>query len=231
VFHPWREVTPPSAKRRRNVFAATSADHGLGTSRDSEFVVSPCGRRAPPTCRRGARLIWRLLKVPAAREGCSRPTRFHARISPAELDRGAGQARGRHIADIFLCPATAMGGTYTNYFNLFGFGAHLAVKVQAERPPRTTINDVTACACAPLDPANCLPLQAVADLGGLVTAPSFDRPLQQCALCDLTAPLPPGSLRVTPLAAMCGSPERPLPESTIEWRQRRLQRRPASGQT
>ena len=80
---------------------------------------------------------------PAGAAACQRVhdlRRRRRRRSYLKLDRERAQALGSSISDIFSALQTALGGTYTNDFNLFG--RTWQVKVQADAADRGTVNDI-----------------------------------------------------------------------------------------
>ena len=145
-----------------------------------------------------------------------------------KLDRERAQALGVNIADIFSALQTAMGGTYTNDFNLFG--RTWQVKVQAEAADRATVNDVYRVRVRSSS-GELVPLQAVADVE-LITAPSSVIRYNNLRSVTLNGAPAPGFSSGDAIAAMERLARTTLPAGYgYEWTGTALQEKAASGQT
>ncbi len=145
-----------------------------------------------------------------------------------KLDRERAQALGVNIADIFSALQTAMGGSYTNDFNLFG--RTWQVKVQAEAADRKTANDVFRVRVRSSS-GELVPLQAVANIE-LITAPSSIIRYNNLRSVTINGAPAPGYSSGEALAAMERLAKATLPAGyTYEWTGTALQEKAASGQT
>jgi hydrophobe/amphiphile efflux-1 (HAE1) family protein len=145
-----------------------------------------------------------------------------------KLDRERAQALGVNIADIFTALQTAMGGTYTNDFNLFG--RTWQVKVQAEAPDRSHVNDVFRVRIRSAN-GELVPLQAVADIQ-LVTAPSQIIRYNNLRAVTLNGAPAAGYSSGQAIAEMEELARKTLPRAfSYEWTGTAFQEKAASGQT
>ena len=145
-----------------------------------------------------------------------------------KIDRERAQALGVNIADIFSALQTAMGGTYTNDFNLFG--KTWQVKVQAEAADRKSVNDVFRVRIRSSS-GELIPLQTVANVE-LITAPSSIIRYNNLRSVTLNGAPAAGYSSGDALAAMERLAKSTLPAGFgYEWTGTALQEKAASGQT
>ncbi|MCF8532236.1 MAG: efflux RND transporter permease subunit [Reyranella sp.] len=201
---------------------------GLGNSSGFEFVVQSL-TGAPPTdlaaVARGVMISAQ--EVPAlagvyTTYGASTP-----QIN-LKLDRERAQALGVSISDIFSSMQTALGGAYTNDFNLFG--RIWQVKVQADAADRSKVSDVFRVRIRSSS-GELVPLQAVANVE-LVTAPSSIVRYNNLRSVVLNGAQAPGYSSGQAIAAMEKIAKTTLPDGYgYEWTGTALQEKAASGQT
>jgi multidrug efflux pump subunit AcrB len=145
-----------------------------------------------------------------------------------KLDRERAQALGVSISDIFSAMQTTLGGTYTNDFNLFG--RVWQVKVQADAPDRSNVNDIFRVRVRSSN-GELLPLQAVANVE-LITAPSSIVRYNNLRSVVLNGAAAPGFSSGQAIAAMETLAKSTLPAGYgYEWTGTALQEKAASGQT
>ena len=113
---------------------------GLGNSSGFEFVVQSLAGASPTDLAAVARGV--MISAQEVPELAGVYTTYSASTPQInlKLDRERAQALGISISDIFSSMQTALGGAYTNDFNLFG--KTWQVKVQAEAADRSKVNDV-----------------------------------------------------------------------------------------
>src|SRR6266853_1345758 len=230
VFHALEEVNLAFTQiASANIFAFNLPPiMGLGNSSGFEFVVQSLAG-APPT---ELAAVARGLMVAAQQvpQLASVFTTYGAATPQInlKLDRERAQALGVNIADIFSALQTAMGGTYTNDFNLFG--RTWQVKVQAEAADRATVNDVYRVRVRSSS-GELVPLQAVADVE-LITAPSSVIRYNNLRSVTLNGAPAPGYSSGDAIAAMERLAVTTLPAGYgYEWTGTALQEKAASGQT
>ncbi|HLM11079.1 MAG TPA: multidrug efflux RND transporter permease subunit [Reyranella sp.] len=230
VFHALQEVNAAFSQIAvANVFAFNLPPiMGLGNSSGFEFVVQSLAGAPPADLAAVARgLMVAAQKVPQLDSvfttyGASTP-----QIN-LKLDRERAQTLGVGISDIFSALQTAMGGTYTNDFNLFG--RTWQVKVQAEAADRATVNDVYRVRVRSSS-GELVPLQAVADVE-LVTAPSSIIRYNNLRSVVLNGAPAAGFSSGEAIAAMEQLAKATLPTGYgYEWTGTALQEKAASGQT
>ena len=230
VFHALEEMNAAFTQiASANVFAFNLPPiMGLGNSAGFEFVVQSLAGAPPTELAAVARgLMVAAQQVPQLDSvfttyGASTP-----QIN-LKLDRERAQALGVNIADIFSALQTAMGGTYTNDFNLFG--RTWQVKVQAEAADRATVNDVYRVRVR-ASSGELVPLQAVADVE-LITAPSSIIRYNNLRSVTLNGAPAPGFSSGDAIAAMERLAKATLPAGYgYEWTGTALQEKAASGQT
>ena len=123
---------------------------------------------------------------------------------------------------------TTLGGTYTNDFNLFG--RTWQVKVQADAPDRSNVNDIFRVRVRSSN-GELLPLQAVANIE-LITAPSSIVRYNNLRSVVLNGAPAPGYSSGQAIAAMEALARSTLPAGYgYEWTGTALQEKAASGQT
>jgi hydrophobe/amphiphile efflux-1 (HAE1) family protein len=230
VFHALEEMNAAFSQiAAANVFAFNLPPiMGLGNSAGFEFVVQSLGGAPPPEPAGGARGL--MLATQGVPELAGVFTTYGASTPQInlKLDRERAQALGVSISDIFTALQTAMGGTYTNDFNLFG--RTWQVKVQAEAADRATVNDVYRVRVRSSS-GELVPLQAVADIE-LVTAPSSIVRYNNLRAVVLNGAPAPGSSSGDAIAAMERLARSTLPTGFgFEWTGTALQEKAASGQT
>jgi hydrophobe/amphiphile efflux-1 (HAE1) family protein len=201
---------------------------GLGNSSGFEFVVqSLAGATATDLAAVSRGLMISAAEVPTL-DGVY--TTFGASTPQInlKLDRERAQALGVNIADIFSSMQTALGGTYSNDFNLFG--RTWQVKVQADAADRGTINDVFRVRVRSSN-GELVPLQAVANIE-LVTAPSSIVRYNNLRSVVMNGAPAPGYSSGDAIAAMETLAKATLPAGYgYEWTGTALQEKAASGQT
>jgi hydrophobe/amphiphile efflux-1 (HAE1) family protein len=201
---------------------------GLGNSSGFEFVVQSLSGAAPADLAAVSRgLMLSAQEVPTlagvyTTYGASTP-----QIN-LKLDRERAQALGVSISDIFSSMQTALGGTYSNDFNLFG--RTWQVKVQADAADRGTINDVFRVRVRSSS-GELVPLQAVANIE-LITAPSSIVRYNNLRSVIMNGAPAPGYSSGDAIAAMEKLAKATLPAGYgYEWTGTALQEKAASGQT
>jgi hydrophobe/amphiphile efflux-1 (HAE1) family protein len=230
VFYALKEVNAAFSQiASANVFAFNLPPiMGLGNSSGFEFVVQSLAGAAPAELAAVARGI-----MAAAQDVPQLASVFttYGADTPQinlKLDRERAQALGVGISDIFSALQTAMGGTYTNDFNLFG--RTWQVKVQAEAADRATVNDVYRVRVRS-STGELVPLQAVADVE-LVTAPSTVIRYNNLRAVVLNGAPASGYSSGEAIAAMERLAKATLPAGYgYEWTGTALQEKAASGQT
>jgi len=230
VFYALKEVNAAFSQiASANVFAFNLPPiMGLGNSSGFEFVVQSLAGAPPAELAAVARGI-----MAAAQDVPQLASVFttYGADTPQinlKLDRERAQALGVGISDIFSALQTAMGGTYTNDFNLFG--RTWQVKVQAEAADRATVNDVYRVRVRS-STGELVPLQAVADVE-LVTAPSTVIRYNNLRAVVLNGAPAPGYSSGEAIAAMERLAKATLPAGYgYEWTGTALQEKAASGQT
>ncbi len=230
VFHALDELNAAFTQiASANVFAFNLPPiMGLGNSAGFEFqLVSLAG--APPT--ELAAVARGLMAAAQKSPALDRVFTTYGASTPQinlKLDRERAQALGVSISDIFSALQTAMGGTYTNDFNLFG--RTWQVKVQAEAADRSTVNDVYRVRVRSSS-GELVPLQAVASID-LVTAPSQIIRYNNLRSVTLNGAPAPGYSSGQAIAAMEELARTTLPAGySYEWTGTALQEKAASGQT
>ncbi|TAJ36238.1 MAG: efflux RND transporter permease subunit [Reyranella sp.] len=201
---------------------------GLGNSSGFEFVVQSLSGASPTDLAAVSRgLMISAQEVPTlagvyTTYGASTP-----QIN-LKLDRERAQALGVSISDIFSSMQTALGGAYSNDFNLFG--RTWQVKVQADAADRSTINDVFRVRVRSSS-GELVPLQAVANIE-LVTAPSSIVRYNNLRSVVVNGAPAPGYSSGDAIAAMEKLAKATLPAGYgYEWTGTALQEKAASGQT
>ncbi len=230
VFHALEEMNTAFTQiASANVFAFNLPPiMGLGNSAGFEFQLQSLAG-APPT---ELAAVARGLMV-AAQQVPQLDSVFttYGAATPQinlKLDRERAQALGVSISDIFSALQTAMGGTYTNDFNLFG--RTWQVKVQAEAADRATVNDVYRVRVRSSS-GELVPLQAVADVE-LITAPSSVIRYNNLRSVTLNGAPAHGYSSGDAIAAMERLAMTTLPAGYgYEWTGTALQEKAASGQT
>ncbi|MBI3197830.1 MAG: efflux RND transporter permease subunit [Rhodospirillales bacterium] len=201
---------------------------GLGNSSGFEFVVQSLSGASPTDLAAVSRgLMISAQEVPTldgvyTTYGASTP-----QIN-LKLDRERAQALGVSISDIFSSMQTALGGAYSNDFNLFG--RTWQVKVQADAADRSTINDVFRVRVRSSS-GELVPLQAVANID-LITAPSSIVRYNNLRSVVVNGAPAPGYSSGDAIAAMEKLAKATLPAGYgYEWTGTALQEKAASGQT
>jgi len=201
---------------------------GLGNSSGFEFVVQSLSGASPTDLAAVSRgLMISAQEVPTldgvyTTYGASTP-----QIN-LKLDRERAQALGVSISDIFSSMQTALGGAYSNDFNLFG--RTWQVKVQADAADRGTINDVFRVRVRSSS-GELVPLQAVANID-LVTAPSSIVRYNNLRSVIMNGAPAAGYSSGDAIAAMEKLAKATLPAGYgYEWTGTALQEKAASGQT
>ncbi len=201
---------------------------GLGNSSGFEFVVQSLSGAAPADLAAVSRgMMISAQEVPAltgvyTTYGASTP-----QIN-LKLDRERAQALGVSISDIFSSMQTALGGAYSNDFNLFG--RTWQVKVQADAADRGKISDVFRVRVRSSS-GELVPLQAVANIE-LVTAPSSIVRYNNLRSVVVNGAPAPGYSSGDAIAAMEKLAKATLPAGYgYEWTGTALQEKAASGQT
>ncbi len=201
---------------------------GLGNSSGFEFVVQSLAGASPTDLASVSRgLMISAQEVPTL---TGVYTTFGASTPQInlKLDRERAQALGVSIADIFSSMQTALGGAYTNDFNLFG--RTWQVKVQADAADRGTINDVFRVRVRSSS-GELVPLQAVANIE-LITAPSSIVRYNNLRSVVMNGAPAPGYSSGEAIAAMEKLAKATLPAGYgYEWTGTALQEKAASGQT
>ncbi len=201
---------------------------GLGNSSGFEFVVQSLAGASPTDLAAVSRgLMISAQEVPTldgvyTTYGASTP-----QIN-LKLDRERAQALGVSISDIFSSMQTALGGTYSNDFNLFG--RTWQVKVQADAADRGTVNDVFRVRIRSSS-GELVPLQAVANIE-LITAPSSIVRYNNLRSVIMNGAPAAGYSSGDAIAAMEKLAKTTLPAGYgYEWTGTALQEKTASGQT
>ena len=201
---------------------------GLGNSSGFEFVVQSLAGASPTDLAAVSRgLMISAQGVPTlagvyTTYGASTP-----QIN-LKLDRERAQALGVSISDIFSSMQTALGGAYSNDFNLFG--RTWQVKVQADAADRKGVNDIYRVRVRSSN-GELVPLQAVASVD-LVTAPSSIVRYNNLRSVVLNGAPAPGFSSGQAIAAMENLARTTLPAGYgFEWTGTALQEKAASGQT
>ncbi|MDP2333939.1 MAG: multidrug efflux RND transporter permease subunit [Reyranella sp.] len=201
---------------------------GLGNSSGFEFVVQSLAGASPTDLAAVSRgLMISAQEVPTL---TGVYTTFGASTPQInlKLDRERAQALGVSISDIFSSMQTALGGAYSNDFNLFG--RTWQVKVQAEAADRRTANDVFRVRVRSSS-GELVPLQAVANIE-LVTAPSSIVRYNNLRSVVMNGAPAPGHSSGQAIAAMETLARTTLPAGFgYEWTGTALQEKAASGQT
>ena len=230
VFQALKELnTAFSQIASANVFAFNLPPiMGLGNSSGFEFVVQSLAGASPTDLASVSRgLMISAQEVPTL-SGVY--TTFGASTPQInlKLDRERAQALGVSISDIFSSMQTALGGTYSNDFNLFG--RTWQVKVQADAADRGTINDVFRVRVRSSS-GELVPLQAVANIE-LITAPSSIVRYNNLRSVVMNGAPAPGYSSGEAIAAMEKLAKTTLPAGYgYEWTGTALQEKAASGQT
>jgi len=201
---------------------------GLGNSAGFEFQLQSLAGAAPTDLAAVARgLMVAAQQVPQLAGVFTTYGAATPQIN-LKLDRERAQALGVSISDIFAALQTAMGGTYTNDFNLFG--RTWQVKVQAEAADRRVAEDVFRVRVRSSS-GELVPLQAVADIE-LVTAPSSIIRFNNLRSVTLNGAPAPGYSSGEAIAAMENLARTTLPAGfSYEWTGTALQEKTAAGQT
>ncbi|MDI1288047.1 MAG: multidrug efflux RND transporter permease subunit [Reyranella sp.] len=201
---------------------------GLGNSSGFEFVVQSLSGASPADLAAVSRgLTISAQEVPTltgvyTTYGASTP-----QIN-LKLDRERAQALGVSISDIFSSMQTALGGAYSNDFNLFG--RTWQVKVQADAADRGKISDVFRVRVRSSS-GELVPLQAVANIE-LVTAPSSIVRYNNLRSVVVNGAPAAGYSSGDAIAAMEKLAKATLPAGYgYEWTGTALQEKAASGQT
>ena len=201
---------------------------GLGNSSGFEFVVQSLSGASPTDLAAVSRgLMISAAEVPTlagvyTTYGASTP-----QIN-LKLDRERAQALGVSISDIFSSMQTALGGSYSNDFNLFG--RTWQVKVQADAADRGKISDVFRVRVRSSS-GELVPLQAVANIE-LVTAPSSIVRYNNLRSVVVNGAPAAGYSSGDAIAAMEKLATTTLPAGYgYEWTGTALQEKAASGQT
>ncbi|MEI7871063.1 MAG: multidrug efflux RND transporter permease subunit [Alphaproteobacteria bacterium] len=230
VFQALKELnTAFSQIASANVFAFNLPPiMGLGNSSGFEFVVQSLAGASPTDLAAVSRgLMISAQEVPTL---TGVYTTFGASTPQInlKLDRERAQALGVSISDIFSSMQTALGGTYSNDFNLFG--RTWQVKVQADAADRGTINDVFRVRVRSSS-GELVPLQAVANIE-LITAPSSIVRYNNLRSVVMNGAPAPGHSSGEAIAAMETLAKTTLPAGYgYEWTGTALQEKAASGQT
>jgi hydrophobe/amphiphile efflux-1 (HAE1) family protein len=201
---------------------------GLGNSSGFEFVVQSLAGATPTDLAAVARGV--MISAQEVPELAGVYTTYSASTPQInlKLDRERAQALGISISDIFSAMQTALGGAYTNDFNLFG--RTWQVKVQAEAADRSKVNDVFRIRVRSAS-GELVPLQAVANIE-MVTAPSSVVRYNNLRSVVVNGAPAPGYSSGDAIAAMEKLATRTLPNGYgFEWTGTALQEKAASGQT
>jgi len=201
---------------------------GLGNSSGFEFVVQSLAGASPTDLAAVARGV--MISAQEVPELAGVYTTYSASTPQInlKLDRERAQALGISISDIFSAMQTALGGAYTNDFNLFG--RTWQVKVQAEAADRSKVNDVFRIRVRSAS-GELVPLQAVANIE-MVTAPSSVVRYNNLRSVVVNGAPAPGYSSGDAIAAMEKLATRTLPAGYgFEWTGTALQEKAASGQT
>jgi hydrophobe/amphiphile efflux-1 (HAE1) family protein len=230
VFQALKELNLAFAQiASANVFAFNLPPiMGLGNSSGFEFVVQSLAGAPPADLAAVARGM--MVSAQQAPQLAGVFTTYGASTPQInlKLDRERAQALGVSISDIFSAMQTTLGGTYTNDFNLFG--KTWQVKVQADAPDRSTVNDVFRVRVRSSN-GDLLPLQAVANVE-LVTGPSLIVRYNNLRSVVLNGAPAPGFSSGDAIAAMEVLAKANLPAGYgFEWTGTALQEKAASGQT
>ena len=230
VFHALQELNLAFSQiASANVFAFNLPPiMGLGNSSGFEFVVQSLAGASPTDLAAVSRgLMISAQGVPTlagvyTTYGASTP-----QIN-LKLDRERAQALGVSISDIFSSMQTALGGAYSNDFNLFG--RTWQVKVQADAADRGKISDVFRVRVRSSS-GELVPLQAVANIE-LVTAPSSIVRYNNLRSVVVNGAPAAGYSSGDAIAAMEKLAKSTLPAGYgYEWTGTALQEKAASGQT
>ena len=201
---------------------------GLGNSSGFEFVVQSLAGAPAADLAAVARGV--MVQAQTAPQLAGVFTTYGASTPQInlKLDRERAQALGVGISDIFSAMQTTLGGAYTNDFNLFG--RTWQVKVQADAPDRSTVNDVFRVRIRSSS-GELVPLQAVANID-LVTAPSSIVRYNNLRSVVLNGAPAAGYSSGQAIAAMESLAKANLPAGYgYEWTGTALQEKTASGQT
>jgi len=201
---------------------------GLGNSSGFEFVVQSLTGASPTDLAAVARGV--MISAQEVPQLAGVYTTYSASTPQInlKLDRERAQALGISISDIFSAMQTALGGAYTNDFNLFG--RTWQVKVQAEAADRSKVNDVFRIRVRSAS-GELVPLQAVANIE-MVTAPSSVVRYNNLRSVVVNGAPAPGYSSGDAIAAMEKLATRTLPNGYgFEWTGTALQEKAASGQT
>ena len=230
VFHALQELNLAFSQiASANVFAFNLPPiMGLGNSSGFEFVVQSLAGASPTDLAAVSRgLMISAQGVPTlagvyTTYGASTP-----QIN-LKLDRERAQALGVSISDIFSSMQTALGGAYSNDFNLFG--RTWQVKVQADAADRGKISDVFRVRVRSSS-GELVPLQAVANIE-LITAPSSIVRYNNLRSVVVNGAPAAGYSSGDAIAAMEKLAKSTLPAGYgYEWTGTALQEKAASGQT
>ena len=230
VFHALQELNLAFSQiASANVFAFNLPPiMGLGNSSGFEFVVQSLAGASPTDLAAVSRgLMISAQGVPTlagvyTTYGASTP-----QIN-LKLDRERAQALGVSISDIFSSMQTALGGAYSNDFNLFG--RTWQVKVQADAADRGKVSDVFRVRVRSSS-GELVPLQAVANIE-LVTAPSSIVRYNNLRSVVVNGAPAAGYSSGDAIAAMEKLAKSTLPAGYgYEWTGTALQEKAASGQT
>ena len=230
VFHALKELNIAFSQiASANVFAFNLPPiMGLGNSSGFEFVVQSLAGASPTDLAAVARGV--MISAQEVPELAGVYTTYSASTPQInlKLDRERAQALGISIADIFSAMQTALGGAYTNDFNLFG--RTWQVKVQADASDRSKVNDVFRVRVRAAS-GELVPLQAVANIE-MVTAPSSVVRYNNLRSVVVNGAPAPGYSSGDAIAAMEKLATRTLPAGYgFEWTGTALQEKAASGQT
>ena len=229
VFTALEEVNAAFAQiASANVFAFNLPPiMGLGNSSGFEFVVQSLSGAAPADLAAVARGV--MLSAQQVPQLAGVYTTYSASTPQInlKLDRERAQALGVTISDIFSAMQTALGGTYTNDFNLFG--RTWQVKVQADSADRATVNDIFRVRVR-ASSGELVPLQAVANIE-LVTAPASIVRYNNLRSVVVNGAPAPGFSTGDAMAAMERLARTTLPAGYgFEWTGTAFQEKQASGQ-
>ncbi len=146
-----------------------------------------------------------------------------------DIDRDKAQALGLSINDVFTALQSTLGGSFVNYFNLFG--RTWQVNVEGEAGDRRNISDIWQIYVRSRSNGGMVPMRAIADLRYIVGPQVITRYNNYRSVTINGSPAPGGSSGAA-LAAMQDVSAKTLPPGyTFEWTGTAYQEHEASGQT
>jgi hydrophobe/amphiphile efflux-1 (HAE1) family protein len=146
-----------------------------------------------------------------------------------DIDRDKAQALGLSINDVFTALQSTLGGSFVNYFNLFG--RTWQVNVEGEAGDRRDISDIWQIYVRSRSNGGMVPMRAIANLRYIVGPQVITRYNNYRSVTINGSPAPGGSSGAA-LAAMQDVSAKTLPPGyTFEWTGTAYQEHEASGQT